>query len=178
MSGELIPETRAPKPGLRILLIGCSSQWPLRKEPPILHDKIIFLDVDGVLNTQPRFGPALRSESIALLGEIVRKTGASLVVSSTWRLQEQDLALLRQELTKEGIGDRIIGATPVIHVNSRDEEILQWLAANPTRRFAILDDSPSFGSGDLHPHYFQVSSIVGLQTVDVEAVIRPLNDSR
>ena len=49
--------------------------------------KIIFLDVDGVLNSeQDRFSWTIESDKhLILLACIVRRTDAKIVVSSSWR---------------------------------------------------------------------------------------------
>ena len=50
--------------------------------------KIIFLDIDGVLNddgTVPERGPAVDPEMVARLSQIVSRTGADIVLSSSWK---------------------------------------------------------------------------------------------
>ena len=60
--------------------------------------KVIFLDIDGVLNYMDfwykrrlefektgKFGPSFDEEKIKILSEIVSETGAKIVLSSTWR---------------------------------------------------------------------------------------------
>ena len=52
--------------------------------------KIIFLDIDGVLNVIPQgrdeYGAIFHPEFVANLKHIIDKTGAKLVISSTWRM--------------------------------------------------------------------------------------------
>lgn len=50
--------------------------------------KIIFLDVDGVLNSvQDGYSIRLRTDShLKLLQHIVKETGAKIVLSSSWRI--------------------------------------------------------------------------------------------
>ena len=50
--------------------------------------KVIFLDVDGVLNSaQDGYSIRLRTDShLKLLQRIVQETGAKLVLSSSWRI--------------------------------------------------------------------------------------------
>lgn len=47
-------------------------------------EKAIFLDIDGVLNDD-HFGIKIEEERVALLAKIVKETGASIVLSSSWR---------------------------------------------------------------------------------------------
>ena len=66
--------------------------------------KVIFLDVDGVLNSdfptrhQLASGEWIDRERVRLLGEIVRRTGAQLVLHSGWRFWlDEELHPLRPE---------------------------------------------------------------------------------
>ena len=45
--------------------------------------KIIFLDIDGVLNTNSDRN--ISDEKLIFLSELVPKTGAEIVLSSSWR---------------------------------------------------------------------------------------------
>lgn len=51
--------------------------------------KVIFLDVDGVLNSNQRRleigGESLEEEKVKLLSMIIRRTGAVVVLHSGWR---------------------------------------------------------------------------------------------
>jgi predicted mannosyl-3-phosphoglycerate phosphatase (HAD superfamily) len=49
--------------------------------------KIIFLDIDGVLNNYNTLGEGLNWESnaVKILKRIIKETGAKVVLSSTWR---------------------------------------------------------------------------------------------
>lgn len=45
--------------------------------------KVIFLDIDGVLNTNSN--KEISNDKLKLLSELVSKTGADVVLSSSWR---------------------------------------------------------------------------------------------
>ena len=50
--------------------------------------KYIFLDIDGVLNTKASWSTKpydLDTNSISVLGDICKKTGAIIVLTSTWK---------------------------------------------------------------------------------------------
>ena len=131
--------------------------------------KVIFLDVDGVLVT-----------SRGLAGEdSTRRTGARLVLSSTWRDEAQCpgyLGALRAALAHAGVGGALLGCTPTAGHASRGAEILAWLRDNPHhRRFAILEDSPrhvaSFAAlPALRARYVQTDAREGLTEELAEAV--------
>ena len=120
----------------------------------ISSNKIIFLDVDGVLNSQSYLlgckendnsEREIDEECVKNLKTIVDKTGADIVLSSTWRRMKDDHELaiyLNTILDKYGL--HISGKTPWIHGN-RPEEIKVWLdnyisKGNGIKSFVILDD--------------------------------------
>lgn len=118
--------------------------------------KIIFLDVDGVLNSQrlmeqwEETGVLLDEENIACLKEIVEATGAKIVLTSTWRTgwspvkEEVDeaCAVLVDMLAKYDL--QIMDKTPVSESCRRENEIKAWMDGSKEKihRFVILDDAP------------------------------------
>lgn len=124
--------------------------------------KIIFLDVDGVLNSEEYLRNSSKrkklygeicDENLLSLKKLVELTNAKIVVSSTWRIGcarsgrenfygEQ----LFQELEKSlsNVGLEILDITPVINKPGvkRGDEIRQWLQTTKydIESFVILDD--------------------------------------
>ena len=120
----------------------------------ISSNKIIFLDVDGVLNSQSyRLRCKLNDNSeweideecVKNLKTIVDKTGADIVLSSTWRRMKDSHRLsIRLNMILDKYGLHISGKTPWIH-GERPEEIKLWLddyifKGNEVKSFVILDD--------------------------------------
>lgn len=118
--------------------------------------KVIFLDVDGVLNSADWFkknkgirGYAkINPKKVALLKEIIDKTNAKIVLSSTWRMLEKTkdededpmYSYLRDTLRKYGM--EICQHTPYIDQN-RPKEIKAWIDNQESEdriRFVSLDD--------------------------------------
>ncbi len=109
--------------------------------------KVIFLDVDGVLNSDEYFektkGLNLQEiyqdidvEKIKLLKKAVDETGAKVVLTSSWRYTKNAIKL--KELLKEY--EIFVDATPFIE-NKRGLEIKKWLLDNQNvDDFVILDD--------------------------------------
>lgn len=158
--------------------------------------KILFLDIDGVLNhTRTRgamWSPGeplpipIAPECMARLNRLVAETGAKIVMSSSWRLfacwQDLGPALVRHGL----IGD-VIGETPSLVNNAvwlerwrlrdgapftyermeRGWEIREWLAAHPeVTAFVILDDGSDMA--ELRPWLVLTDSNDGLDEHHVE----------
>lgn len=121
--------------------------------------KIIFLDIDGVLNNgqflsnvKPsiglskfgHFAKQVDANALNLLWEIVTKTNAKIVISSTWRYGKsvEWFVQLFKELT--GKDFPIIGKTPEKD-DMRGNEIAAWLRdVDDVTNFVILDDDSDF----------------------------------
>ena len=171
---------------------------PTRFVAPPSPPKILFLDIDGVLNSADwyagqrnglgdlaHFDPTL----VRRVDEIAGRTGAAVVVSSAWRLSHP-LDELRALLRRAGlVSAPIIGETPEIEGGILDGlvravEILHWLEDHPeearaqggatVRRFAILDDLADFGP--LAPWHVRTSLDVGVTRADVERTVALLRN--
>lgn len=149
--------------------------------------KILFLDFDGVLNYTEFFSnlprrPIIGTQSIEwwtecldpsrveLVNEIVEKTGAQVVVSSSWRHGHQPIAL-QAFLEHIGFRHQIIGITPRGWGDRRDE-IRQWLNENKADRFVILDDDDD---ASIDGHFVQTSMETGLTPEHAQKAIEILN---
>lgn len=122
--------------------------------------KVLFVDVDGVLNCAAYLRATARGGivgidpyRVALLHRILEATGAKVVVSSSWRLNDENLAEVRV-----AVDPYYLDKTP--HIWERDrrvdrgEEIAAWIADwnlhHPDERvekYAILDDERDAGVG-------------------------------
>ena len=67
--------------------------------------KVIFLDADGVLNSNRTLHEDISLEDylISNLKELVDKTGAKIILSSSWRLSTEAVATLMDKLDKFGL---------------------------------------------------------------------------
>ena len=109
--------------------------------------KVIFLDVDGVLNSDEYFDKIrnldiqgiereVDIEKIKLLKKAIYKTGAKVVLSSSWRYTKY-AQYLKELLSNYDI---YVDSTPFIE-NERGLEIKKWLSDNQDAEdFVILDD--------------------------------------
>jgi len=114
-----------------------------------MFDKIIFLDIDGVLVTRRSIMEKKHHEAfdpicISNLNKIILNTECKIVISSTWRFLYtiDDLKIIFKNV---GIINTIIGTTGK-DGNIRGDEIQLWLLQNPTNRFCIIDDDSDMGN--------------------------------
>ena len=119
--------------------------------------RIIFLDIDGVLNHHGYFRTAkdknerdpIDPENVKALNKIIENTGAKVVISSTWRMFYDHKAIQRL-LDAKGFEGEVIGETPDIYTEykfnaPRGCEIDLWIKNNMEspysyRRYVIIDD--------------------------------------
>lgn len=123
--------------------------------------KAIFLDIDGVVSTPSsmRLNAALGREpeeyrydrmSLAYLGQLAARTGAVVVLSSSWRedLDSRDpvLAAIVANLLGqlEAVGAPVHDVTPRLIGGDRSAEIGAWLEAHPCEAYVIIDDRARF----------------------------------
>lgn len=119
--------------------------------------KIVFLDIDGVLNNlgsavvfkQHAYNSdGLDKTAVALVKWICEVTGAKVVISSSWRI------LYKHEMWFDGLLEAhgwrrppIIGMTPVLYEKGkiRGDEINAYLDTQPgVRAYVCLDDDSDF----------------------------------
>lgn len=122
--------------------------------------KVIFLDIDGVLNTQKTFKDIhdeyqvthkrrveLDEKKIFYLSEIVRLTGANIVLSSSWRIfgHMEDGEFIPTNKRTEELKRLFAKYNMVIYdmtsfLGSREEEIREWLSCHNAEEYLIIDD--------------------------------------
>jgi hypothetical protein len=92
--------------------------------------RLIFIDIDGVLNRDRRgsVDEPFVHELMERFAELVRATGATLVLSSAWRLTKQGREGARQAFLTYGLPP-ILSCTPRMH-GPRGSEVLYWLQQN------------------------------------------------
>lgn len=116
--------------------------------------KAIFLDIDGVLNcasymrqTRGQGVVGIDPYRVLLLHRILEATGAKVVVSSSWRLNEESL-----KEVKHAVNPFYLDYTPQIYLRGltvpRGAEISTWLYNHPeVTAYAVLDDERDAGFG-------------------------------
>ena len=141
-------------------------------------EKIIFLDIDGVLNHvghavafegQQICYRACSIDSVALgmLKWVCNVTDAKIVISSTWRMQGTDWIAG----VFEGHGwmlPPIIGRTPSNHGygGHRGTQIKQWLDENPDVQSYVIIDDDSDMNEDQKPFFVHTDPNLGFTLYD------------
>ena len=110
--------------------------------------KIIFLDVDGVLNCRTDFNGStyyvLDPKKIKRLHRIIRKTNAEIVLSSTWRKFPKMLEFLKKHDVNY-IDVTIDLNMPSARIGLRGAEIEHWINNNSViEKYVIIDDEDDF----------------------------------
>lgn len=141
-----------------------------------MKSPIIFLDFDGVLNSEPflKHRPhCLDPRAVAILNDLLRRSGAKIVVSSMWRMR--GLAQVRKDLANVRCVGEVIDVTPVLST-ARGTEIATWLSANEAKvsSFVILDDSDDMEH--LLPRLVLTMYEKGLQPWHVERCLKKLQE--
>ena len=151
----------------------------------LLGNKVIFLDVDGVLNSDktkartPNGYIGISSEKVDLLKEIVKSSNASIILSSSWRLMDPidlDYKYLIHQLGYKGL--HIQSRTELLK-NHRGREIKKFLDEHKDiEAFVILDDEfiQEFEECNLSKHLVHTDFTNGLTKGGVEKAIKILNN--
>lgn len=128
--------------------------------------RILFLDVDGVLNTERSQGLfSISNGPLERLRKIVKDTDCSIVLSSTWRKDPRAMAELQRRFKYKGI-PTWVGVTPIHDDGYRGLEIAAYLqkiefGKHDMDRYAILDDDSDMMDHQLR-HFFQTDPEHGL----------------
>ena len=138
--------------------------------------KVLFLDIDGVVNKRENFNPAnnpgpypLDAYCAFLVGRIQLQTSCEVVLSSSWRHHPDGVKHVSERIVK------LLDVTPDSR-KLRGDEVQMWLDKHPeVTKYAILDDDMDFYAYQA-PNYFKTRFEDGLTDEIAEAVIRHLND--
>lgn len=151
--------------------------------------KVIFLDIDGVLNTEAYrenpdvdyFDAPVSEIHMCLLEYLVKQTDAKIVLSSTWREYwdnnetQSDLFGVYINRLFEKYGLEIFNKTP--ELRDRDDEITEWLRLHEGQieNYVIIDDFDFEWSEENEKHLIKTKDETGLDEETVVRAIRVLN---
>jgi hypothetical protein len=156
--------------------------------------RVLFLDIDGVLNNDAWFRRRIEArpdvrhnedkldpDAIKLLNKVIEQTGCKVVISSSWR-KLFELDALREILRDQNgfVGD-IIDRTPIIWRQvQRGEEVQMWLreyarklsageVTEPIEGIACIDDDSDFDG--MFDWLVKTQWDLGIQPEHVEQVV-------
>lgn len=154
--------------------------------------KVIFLDYDGVINRidSPNYATPVvmvgdimtmaDQELVYRLNLIVDRTGAEIVLSSSWRHQPN----WREALKASGVFKPIFSRTPTrsdpkkYGIKSeflcRGHNIQDWLDEHLVEKYAIIDDSSDMLHMQL-PNFFRTKTEEGLTQEIADAIEKHLS---
>ena len=155
--------------------------------------KVIFLDIDGVLNHEnfyeSRFNTEIYPngfgtyplcefcpESVDNLNKILEETGAKIVISSSWRFNEN----IDTILSVVGVKQTIFDKTPYLGIKygslCRGKEIQDYLDNHPEiDDYVIIDDDTNMEPSQM-THFFQTSNKDGLNLEITNKIIQYFNN--
>lgn len=166
--------------------------------------RIVFVDFDGVLNSELFYkNNSIKDITdnidpfcVRQLNAILEKTGAKVVVSSSWAKLMDDEELNRI-LTKHGFEGEIVGFVPSLSLVGETEssaqasvprglEIKNWIETNQDiigekcfnyNDYAILDDDSDMLLEQMD-NFFQTDPYVGITPFIVDRVVTFLNGKK
>ena len=163
--------------------------------------KIIFLDIDGVLNhnafyvkRHEELKKGIKKEypyseidptSVINLNSLISETDAKVVISSTWR--HSGLEYCKDVLEHHGFKGDIIDITPNLRSENclRGNEILKWVKDNESivgkyynfTEYVILDDDSDMLYWQRN-NFLRIDNFVGLTMGDVFQAKKILNGGK
>ena len=161
--------------------------------------KVIFLDIDGVLNAEDDFGEnkpnphfsyhhGISEEKLNRLKKIVDKTSAKIVLVSSWKVgyekylknKENEIGVYLTNKMKEA-GLEIFDTTIKYDTdkgNSRGIEIALYLIDHKEiTNYIVIDDDEriDYEKFNVLPHLIKTSPLTGLTDVVKDKAIKELN---
>lgn len=149
--------------------------------------RVIFLDIDGVLNSarydknKSATDGNIDVSRLLLIKSLIDRTGANVVLSSSWRCHWDPLGKETNETGRE-IEDifnqcsiKLFDRTPLLGGN-RSKEIRAWLSGREdVESFVIIDDI-KFGWGELENYVVKTDYRIGnaLEQMHIDKAIEIL----
>ena len=160
--------------------------------------KVIFLDIDGVLNPKwwdsdkqsDNYGRLFDAKAVANLSKIIEETEADIVISSSWK--NIGLVELQNMWRDRGLPGKLVDITPdymsdelllkedssnMDYLYERGSEIQGWLLlhGDDVGRYVIIDDMDDILPEQLS-HFVQTDPEFGITIDDVKKIVHLLNN--
>lgn len=158
-------------------------------------EKVIFIDIDGVLNSEVNQDLNFRQgrwfahnlildlEAMLCLKEIVNQTGAELILSSTWRYPDEDGSYSSKKNFINQLSSfdlSLNDETPQLPEYGRAAEISAYLDEHmDITHFVIIDDDTDLLKNEkLKPHILHTNYEIGLVKGEIAEAVSILNKPR
>lgn len=132
-------------------------------------DKIIFLDIDGVLNVycqgRDKYGCLFHKHFEDNLKYIIMKTNAKIIISSSWRTA--GLEKMRSMWHDRKLPGEIIDITPYDESRHRGKEIQMWLNNHSILKYVIIDDDTDILESQLSNFVKTSNNLDHIDCVDI-----------
>ena len=166
-------------------------------------NKVIFLDIDGVLNTErhheycnknnlanaDEYGYLFDPIAVRNLTKILNETGADIVISSSWKYS--GISSLLDMWNDRALPGRVIDITPdsdsdelLLHADLENmeffdykgSEIKEWLSKHGKKvsRYVILDDEQEM-LPEQRDNFVHINPVIGISEEDATKAIKILN---
>jgi len=157
--------------------------------------KVIFLDIDGVLNSKEFLkynqNEMIDKNNVIILKSIIDKSGAVIVMSSGWRLWFDD-NMMPEDGYSQHLYDilcefniKLFGKTPDFSTEEirtkrtfshvKVKEIIAWLSEHENcHKYVVLDDL-NLKNEEINSHLVRTNAQVGITEDDAKRVIDMIN---
>lgn len=154
----------------------------------MVANKVVFLDFDGVLNNEIMYHPgydnkfkdepypisAFDSNCIDKVNRLFQETGAKMVISSSWRIDE--LERIQNICSRLGLPTEF-DRTPIL-LDKRGKEIKQYLNKHPEIDNYVIFDDDSDMLPEQMEHFIKCKEYTGITDEDIEKAIEILNKDK
>lgn len=146
--------------------------------------RVLFLDIDGVCNsrlfaervyrrTGKRMWLDVDPELVQHVRRIIKETDCKVVLSSTWRLYPEAVAVVERDVCRILDCTKDMQAGKKRGVVDRGYEVQEWLNRHPeVKHYAIVDDSSDFFP---EQWLFKTTFAKGITPEITDAIIYHLN---
>jgi hypothetical protein len=157
--------------------------------------KVIFLDIDGVLNSE-RFlknnqDETIDRKNVSILKNVIDKTGSVIVMSSAWRLWFDD-NMMPKERYSQYLYDilcefdiKLFGKTPDFSTEEirikktfsyvKAKEIIAWLDEYEiVDKYVVIDDL-DLKNEEINAHLVRTNGQVGITEEDARLIIQRIS---
>lgn len=166
-------------------------------------EKIIFLDIDGVLNNnfwneshqrEISDGTLIDEDKVKLLYNIIKETEADIVLHSGWRFwfceNIQPIRKESQKLVELLAKNHMVILDKTIDYSTAEirkskkfslvkaKEILTWIREHPEVKSWIVIDDLDLHDDEVEKHQIKTNPITGLTQGDVHLAITMLNHAK